>query len=691
MIEALLLLSLLQEPATPVAPEVLVTAGARPQDPLDVPFSTDSLGSLWLETRARTLTDALQGLPSVMVQKTAYGQASPYLRGFTGFRTMMLVDGVRLNHAAMREGPNQYWSTVDRYTVERLELVRGPGSVLYGSDAIGGTVNAVTRRADLGPAGGGVDVGGRLATRTASAENSLTTRAEMQAHGGDRWGFLGGMTIGDFGDLEAGSGTLPETGYDERNADSRVDVNLGNDLWWTVAAQTVRQIDVPRTHTTVFSVPFAGTTVGSELQRDLDQTRDLVYSRWAWARGGGIADSGELTLSYQRHDESQDRLRMSSGDLKRDLSGFELHDIGMLARFTSDEMGLGRLSWGAEGHMQSADSFRHNFVNGDYDGSAVQGPIGDESSYADFALYAQDEIDISAMTLVPGVRLSWFRLDSEQVANPDTSGPPVIGVEDDWFAATGSLRGVWPVAEAAAVYAGVSQGFRAPNLSDLTALDSTSVVETPSPGLEPEHYLQAEIGTKGGTRKWSWQAAAYHTMIDDMIVRSPTGTLISGVPEVQKSNVGDGWLQGVELSTAVALPGQWEAFVNGTWMDGEVDDVILPGGEVVREPASRMAPLQAYGGFRWQQTGQLKWFEAWFWAVDNQDQLSLKDETDTERIPPGGTPGYTIFGISAGMQLQENVTLSASLENIGDVDYRVHGSGVNGPGRNFILTVDVAF
>jgi hemoglobin/transferrin/lactoferrin receptor protein len=689
---ALLLFGLmLQDPTPATAPEILVTAAAREQDPLEAPYSTESLGSLWLETRGRTLTDSMQGLPSVMVQKTSQGQASPYLRGFTGFRTMMLVDGIRLNHAAMREGPNQYWSTVDRYTVERLELVRGPGSVLYGSDAIGGTVNAVTRRADFGPAGGGVEVGGRLATRMASAENSTTTRAEMQAHGGDRWGFLGGMTIGDFGDLEAGSGTLPNTGYDERDADARMDFNLGNNLWWTLAAQTVRQIDVPRTHTTVFSVPFAGTTAGTELQRDLDQTRDLLYSRWNWTRGGGWMDQGEVTLSYQRHEESQDRLRLSSGDLKRDRQGFDLQDLGLLARFTSEDTGFGRLSWGAEGHMQSADSYRDNFVNGAYDGSAAQGPIGDDSTYTDFALYAQDEIDFDSMTLIPGLRLSWFQLDSNSVANPDSSGPPVIGVEDDWFAATGSLRGVWPVAETAAVFAGLSQGFRAPNLSDLTSLDSTSVVETPSPGLEPEHFLQAEVGTKGGGGAWAWQVSAYQTMIDDMIVRSPTGVLISGVPEVQKSNVGDGWLHGIEVSTAYAITDQWQAFINGTWMDGEVDDVILPGGEVVTAPSSRMMPLQAYGGLRWQQSGELKWVEAWFWAVDNQDQLSLKDETDTERIPPGGTPGYTIFGLTAGMELQKNVTLSASLENIGDVDYRVHGSGVNAPGRNFVLTVDVLF
>lgn len=675
-----------QEP--PTAPEILVTASARAQDELEAPWSAEILPAQDLQGIPRSLMDALRGLPSVMLQKTAHGQISPFLRGFTGFRTMLLVDGIRLNHAAMREGPNQYWSTVDAFTVERLELVRGPSSVLYGSDAIGGTVNAVGRSADLGAPGGGSQFGGRIFTRLASAENSATTRTEASVAQDGRWGVRGGLTVSDFGDLEAGSGELPETGYDEANADLRLDTLLAPNLVLTVAAQTVRQIDVPRTHTTIFAVPFAGTSAGSDLQRDLDQTRDLVYGRVAWEERGGLADQGSFTLSWQRHAETQDRLR--SGD-RRDLQGFELEDLGASARFTSEETASGRWSWGVESHLQTADSFRHDFTDGAFTGSSIQGPIGDDSSATDLAAYLQDEIAYESFTLVPGVRLSWFSLESDRVANPDPGGPSVIGVDEDWFAATGSLRAIAPLGADAAVYAGVSQGFRAPNLSDLTAFDSTSVVETPSPDLDPENFLQFEVGTKGETGALAWQASIYHTLVDDMIVRSPTGTSIGGVPEVRKSNAGDGWIQGVELSGAWTIVPQWTAFLHGTWMDGEIDDVRLPAGEIVREPASRLAPLQAYGGLRWHNHDARRWIEGWFWAVNDQDQLSLRDTTDTQRIPPGGTPGYTVFGVSAGMELRENVRLIAAVENLGDVDYRVHGSGINQPGRNLILAVDFTF
>ncbi len=84
-------------------------------------------------------------VPGVIVQKTGHGQGSPFLRGFTGFRTLLLIDGIRLNNSVFRDGPNQYWNTVDPFTIGQLEIIKGPSSVLFGSDAIGGTVNVVTR------------------------------------------------------------------------------------------------------------------------------------------------------------------------------------------------------------------------------------------------------------------------------------------------------------------------------------------------------------------------------------------------------------------------------------------------------------------------------------------------------------------------------------------------------------------
>ena len=90
------------------------------------------------------MPEVLSGIPSVMVQKTALGQSSPYIRGLTGYHNLLLVDNIRLNHSAMRSGPNQYWSTVEILGSESIEVVRGPNAIIHGADAIGGVVNILS-------------------------------------------------------------------------------------------------------------------------------------------------------------------------------------------------------------------------------------------------------------------------------------------------------------------------------------------------------------------------------------------------------------------------------------------------------------------------------------------------------------------------------------------------------------------
>ncbi|MBI4711972.1 MAG: TonB-dependent receptor plug domain-containing protein, partial [Planctomycetes bacterium] len=119
--------------------EIVVTASRREAKVFDSPYTISVIDSEEIQSRqmSRTTPDILSEEPAVMLQKTSMGQGSPYLRGFTGFRNVFLIDGIRLNNSTFREGPNQYWNTVDPFTIQRLEIVKGPASVLYGSDAIG--------------------------------------------------------------------------------------------------------------------------------------------------------------------------------------------------------------------------------------------------------------------------------------------------------------------------------------------------------------------------------------------------------------------------------------------------------------------------------------------------------------------------------------------------------------------------
>src|SRR3972149_3567297 len=185
------------EQQTIVLDEIIVTATRSEQDIFKVPYSADIVTSKDIQERqlSRTLPESLKEIPGVMVQKTSFGQGSPYIRGFTGYDTLLLIDGIRLNNSVFRSGPNQYANTIDPLTIERMEVVKGPSSVLYGSDAIGGTVNAFT--VDPGPNKN------RVFYRFSTAEESNTGRLQLSNNIGDLWAIAGG-SLKDYGDLHAG-------------------------------------------------------------------------------------------------------------------------------------------------------------------------------------------------------------------------------------------------------------------------------------------------------------------------------------------------------------------------------------------------------------------------------------------------------------------------------------------------------
>src|SRR5688572_15264088 len=126
--------------------EVTVTATRKPQEKHLIPYTIQSLSLVDFEKyQPRTTPEALVGLTGVFVQKTNHGGGSPFIRGLTGNQTLILIDGIRLNNSTFRYGPNQYLNTIDIYTINRIEVAKGTGSVQYGTDAIGGVVQVITK------------------------------------------------------------------------------------------------------------------------------------------------------------------------------------------------------------------------------------------------------------------------------------------------------------------------------------------------------------------------------------------------------------------------------------------------------------------------------------------------------------------------------------------------------------------
>ncbi|MFN0205278.1 MAG: TonB-dependent receptor [Planctomycetota bacterium] len=679
--------------------ETIVTATRRDEQVFDVPYTAyiiDRNDATTIKLR-RTTPDIASQIPQIMGQKTAAGQGSPFMRGFTGYNTLFLIDGIRLNNSAFRSGPNQYWSTVDPFSYERLEIVMGPSSVLYGSDAVGGVVNAFSnRRLTFEP---GVHANGRVFIRWAEAESTFIERVEGSANINDSFGIFAGITYKDIGDTRAGNptGVQNNSGYWDLDGDVRADFKLSDQVWLTTVFQHVDQDHVPRTHSTQFGKPFHGTKPGTELKRDHDQTRDLLYARITRAESPDSIDREQFTLYWHRQQEGRERTP-SAGNM--DISGFDVQSPGVQAQMTRDTA-LGIVTGGIEYQHDFVQSFKYNIKKVGADTTDIQGSLGDNAGYDLLGIYLQDSIQLGPFELTPGVRFTHAHAFANQVDNPAVNGSlpttpnNIIDISDRWNEVTGSLRGLYHVTEDLNIFAGVSQGFRAPSLSDLTAFDETSAKEFPSPGLKAERFLQEEIGVKARGDEWSAQVSYWETQLVDTIVPSPTGLLFGTTPVVKKANTGDGYIHGAEAQ------GSWNFIDNLTamgwvsWQEGYVDQTIfppaVPSPATKRAPISRAMPLSAMLGFHYGPKDN-KWFaEIAFRGAEKQDKLSLKDKTDVQRIPPGGTPGWVVADLRGGYKITDNVLITAALENVGNADYRIHGSGINEPGTNFIIGVDIRF
>lgn len=674
------------------ASQIIVTATRDQRSPHDLPYFVDTLSEKELRLRdiVRSVPEALNKQSAIMVQKTGHGQGSPYIRGFTGFRTLFLIDNVRLNNSVFRDGPNQYWNTVDPLSVNRLEVAKGPFSSLYGSDAVGGAVNAVTQsRTEYAD---GFNMDSRLYYRYSSAENANIGRIDVSGNLDSKVGFVVGFSGKEFGNLVGGRdlGEQTNTGYTEQDWNARLDYFPDTDSSVTVVHQGVNQDDAWRTHKTIYGQSWEGTKVGSEKQRTLDQDRLLSSVRYRRANIGRLIDELDVGVSHQQQKEARDRIKSSDS---RDIQGLEVNTVGVSLRLAS-QTSAGRLVYGAEFYRDNVNSFADKYnADGSFRKSEIQGPVGDDAIYETLGIYLEDHLVLrDRLEVTLGGRYSYASADAKAVKDPATGEK--IAVQDNWGAVVANSRLLYGLDENEEVklFAGISQGFRAPNLSDLTRLDTarSDEIETPSPDLDPETFISYEIGLKAENDQLSGQLAYFYTDIRDMIVRTPTGNMVDGDNEVTKKNGGDGYVHGVEAEAEWQVWGGLSVLGNFTWLNGEVETYPTSDPVLVSEPMDRLMPPSGRVAIRWEQ-GDRYWVEVGCRMAAKQDKLSTRDQSDTQRIPPGGTPGYAVFDLRAGVRVNESLMLSAGIENVSDEDYRIHGSGLNEAGRNMVVAIEQSF
>ena len=681
---------LLSASAQDLLDPLYVTASRSQQVMTDVPYMAHAIDSEFIDdNERRTLPKALLYTPGVLVQQTAYGHGSPFIRGFTGRRNLLMVDGVRINNSTYRGGPIQYWNTVDALSVDRLELVKSQGSVLYGSDAIGGTLNAFTKSPMLHShaAGQKFSTGLMSYEHRLNGQGSHIGRVETQAGVGGKYGFHLGLSLKDYGDISSDAiGRMFGTGYTEEDLDFRFDWALSPESSLTFVTQYVNQDEINRWHSTLRNPGWIeGNHVaspGTYTTRVYDQERLLSYLRY---QGGNpmtdaIIDRWSATLSYQASADSEYQNRNPDSDSIR-FGHIEVDTFGLDLTLETDTE-RGTWIYGFDYYRDEVDvnGYRDNAAGTAFDPTRL--PLADDSSYDLLGTFGQyiwrpnDKWEITA-----GGRYTYARAD---LGNGINESP-------NWDSIVGSLRALYRVNDEWSVFGGLSQAFRAPNLDDLTGQQTTKagIESLGSLGVDPENYITYEVGVRRSNETFSFAGSVFYTDISDQIVSIPDAPASSTERLV---NASEGYIYGIELEGVWNFADRWSLRGFAAWNGGETEEPAYLGGPIITENPTRLLPMTGSLAVRWTSVDQKLWIQGRLMGAATEDRLSATQQAaDRQRIPTHGTPSYMVASLNAAYQATEKLRLSASIENLLNENYRIHGSGQNEPGITGIFGVEMAW
>jgi len=671
-----------------------------------------------------TTGDLLQNSGAVFVQKSQMGGGSPVIRGFEASRVLLVVDGVRLNNAIYRAGHLQDIMTVDQNTLERMEVISGPASVVYGSDALGGVVHMMTRSAPLLDSAGLQVHGGGL-VRYASANGERTGHLDLSISG-RRVSSFTSITGSKFGDLRQGAmrdgkypnfGQLPfyveqQGGMDVIVANNNPNVQLGTaydqvDLLEKLrvrsGARTVHQLNLQ--YSTSSNVPrydrlsTYSTNALQELVPDqaewyygpqermlLAYTLELEKHSWA--------DHARITPSYQRITQSRHNRSWGSSQL-----GSRVENVSVQGLNAEFERRIGRheIRYGLEAYNNDVSSKgeRRNINTGEVSYLSSRYPNGG-STMTSAAVFLTHTYEAGKRWVFSeGLRFNYVGLTA------------TFADDYDFQFLNGTIRQRnsafnW---RAAVVYrpnenwrftALANTGFRAPNVDDLSKVfDSTpGTVVVPNPSLRPEHTLNAELGmerTFNGRHKIAFNA--FHTWYTDALVVRPyqqngqDSILYDDVMSKVTSltNAGRAFITGGSTSLRVALGSRITSTSSITYTYGRV---VTDSADV---PLDHIPPLFGRSGIEF----LIKRFRGEAYVIFN-GWKRLRDYSDSGEdnlvsATPDGMPAWFTLNVRGSFAINSKLSLQLALENIADKNYRTFSSGVSAPGRNVQISLRASF
>ena len=708
-----------------VLDEITITGTRSERDSFTSPSAMSVITSEDIGRKSLgTTPDMLRGITGIMVQKTTAGHGSPYIRGLTGYQTLIIVDGVRLTNSTFRSGPNQYLAMVDTGQIDKIEVMRGYGSTLYGSSALGGVVNVFTKspsesleKFSFHP---------YLSTKYSNADTGKFGRIGIDG-GYKNFSFIAGGSYKDVDDLKPGKGydiqlpskkflltsqsnpTIPKdawlvdvqkpTGWKEKDGDIKLNYRISDEQNVKFAYQGVRQENVPRYD------KYA--TKEYDVLLYNPQNRDLAYLNYTAREIAPFIDFIQTSVSYQKQEEGQKQQKAKSTTIAKINDATDT--MGISLQLASSLGKRQKITYGGEFYH---DQLKSQSTTKDTKTNKVKteawGAYPDGATFWDMNAYAQDEIKIlNNLDAVLAGRYTHFQTQAD-LSLKDTSFGTFKNSGD---ALTGSLGLVYGIIKGLNLTFTAGQAFRAPSLSDTTAVKITNqAISAPNPDLKSEHSSGIDVGIKTRSKYFSGTINYYFNRINDSVTNINIKDAYAGkeMPKLYQDLMSANKdaaititynsdkptdIQGVEIAVNKAVCPFFNAISTyGNLAITRVKDIAK------NQPMQREVPINGIMGIRWDENKGRFWAETYSRFAVKQNRLANTDRSDpripgtindpAKEDPSAYTPGWFTLNVRAGINMNDWITLSIGVENLANRRYREHGSGVDGPGINFFAGID---
>ncbi len=674
---------------------IAVTATRDPKELFVIAAPISVLDTVALRTIApNTAADVLKGLPGVDVNGVGTNQTRPTIRGQRGQRILLLEDGLRLNNARRQQDFGELPAIVDVNSVSQVEVVRGPASVLYGTDAIGGVVNL--RTSNVPSLSGGDMYGGRVTFLYRDEGEQLRPTMDLFGRIG-KIGFRGSASYrnaknyfapsGSFGDITLdGKTEVNDTGVEDQNYSLLLDYSFNQDQNVFLKGEYYKAKDAGFGYV---SNDDLGTPndVSIVIQYPDQTVGKLTAGYRAEDLGWGIADRLDVSGFYMNNERDlvqnigiPDLFGPGSGvDLNINSNNFtDISSVGTRAEAAKLLAGRHLLTYGL-------DFYYDDSKNTDRTVSLITGapfptePELDETpnvpnaTYNRFGVFAQGDFQIHRkLSLIAGAR--WQNVRSETRATENLDNPLVVGITNNSQTVVASANVLWEVIPSLNLVGTVGRGFRAPNIIELYFNGPTpegSGYLIPNTGLESETSLNIDLGVKYSRRNVSFEAFVFRNDIRNGIrITAVPDSVISELDVFQNQNFGELLYRGFEVGGQYAPVLGLELGASFSFLDAE--DVLDENSPIADSYRTRLNGDVTYR----RPSGQ--WWASYDFRFQGESTI-CPDVNDTCKAqvaqPAVGyvLPSFNVHSVRGGFRIAQigrtSHYLTASLENFTDALY----------------------